>query len=194
MASKTILVIHGFNSAGGGAKAEALKKMFPGATVLSPTFDYKNPAATLKTLDSLCLTRRPNIIIGTSLGGFFALLCGATHHRPAMLINPTTEPSVTLRKFIGQNKNFVTGQRYIFTEQDVEKYATLEREQFNKIVPEDDLTCFVLSTDDEVLGDHTYLEQKYPQCSNFNYFTGQGHRFSSLKSVRDLIEHYLDKK
>ena len=189
----TIIYIHGFNSAGNSAKPEALRKMFPGVNIVAPTFDYKNPAAVQKNLESLCLTRRPKLIIGTSLGGFFALLCGASHHYPAMAINPTTKPSETLARNIGKNKNYVTGKQYIFTEQDIEKYRKLEEEQFNSIVLEDELTCFVLATDDERLGDHTYLESRYPQCKNFNYFDGQGHRFGSLKPIRHLISSFLAK-
>ena len=71
--TKKILYIHGFNSAGGGHKAQELQKMFPDWQVLSPTFDYKDPAGVQKKLDSLVRTQRVNAVMGTSLGGFFAI-------------------------------------------------------------------------------------------------------------------------
>ena len=69
----TILYVHGFNSAGGGAKAVAITKQFPKYKVLSPTFNYKDFKSVLKQLNSLFLMNKINLVVGTSLGGFFAL-------------------------------------------------------------------------------------------------------------------------
>ena len=65
--------------------------MFPDWQVLSPTFDYKDPAGVQKKLDSLVRTQRVNAVMGTSLGGFFAIYCAKKHKLPAMIINRQTE-------------------------------------------------------------------------------------------------------
>lgn len=188
---KTILYIHGFNSAGNGAKAEALKTAYPKLKVVSPTFAYKDIGSVLKQINSTFITSRPNLVIGTSLGGFFALYCGCKYRIPCISINPTTKPSETLRNMLGENKNFVTKERYIITEQDLGKYKKFEDEVFTELSPADNQTAFILSNDDELLGDHHYLEELYPQCHNFQYFDGQGHRFTSIKPIKAQIDRFL---
>ncbi|MBR4786815.1 MAG: hypothetical protein IK013_02900 [Bacteroidales bacterium] len=191
--AKNILYIHGFNSAGGGHKAQLLQEMFPECKVLSPTFDCKNPQAIRSKLDSLMRTQNIRMVIGTSLGGFFALYCSMKHHKQAVIINPTTKPSQTLRKFIGKQKNFVTGEVYQVTEADIAKYEKFEDDIMAGLEPDNNLVHFVLATDDELLGDHTYLEQKFSQCHDFNYFDGQGHRFTSVKIIRHILQDALSK-
>ena len=51
---------------------------------------------------------------------------------------------------------------------------------------------FVLSTDDELLGDHHYLEQRFPDCHDFNYFDQQGHRFAGVKILKPIIERGMN--
>ena len=129
--SKKILYIHGFNSAGGGHKSQELQKMFPDWQVLSPTFDYKDPAGVQKKLDSLVRTQRVNAVMGTSLGGFFAIYCAKKHKLPAMVINPAFRPSETLAKHLGKQKNYVTKEEYQFTATDLAKFADFERKVFD---------------------------------------------------------------
>ncbi len=200
--TKKILYIHGFNSAGGGHKAQELQKMFPDWQVLSPTFDYKDPAGVQKKLDSLVRTQRVNAVMGTSLGGFFAIYCAKKHKLPAMIINPAFRPSETLAKHLGKQKNFVTKEEYQFTAADqfvfnlwfatathrfLAKFADFERKVFDKLPCDDTLLHFALSTDDELLGDHHYLEEKFPKCQDFNYFDQQGHRFAGVKILKPII-------
>ena len=189
--SKKILYIHGFNSAGGGHKAQELQKMFPNWQVLSPTFDYKDPSGVQKKLDSLVRTQRVNAVMGTSLGGFFAIYCAKKHKLPAMIINPTTRPSETLANHLGKQKNHVTKEEYQFTAADLAKFADFERKVFDKLPCDDTLLHFALSNDDELLGDHHYLEEKFPKCQDFNYFDQQGHRFAGVKILKPILERAM---
>ena len=186
--SKKILYIHGFNSAGGGHKSVEIKKMFPECKVLSPTFDYKNPADVQKKLDSMVRVQRVNLVMGTSLGGFFVIYCAMKHKLPAVIINPTIRPSETLAKHLGKQKNYVTKEEYQFTASDLDKFADFERKVFDKLKCDGTLLHFALSTDDELLGDHHHLEQRFPDCQDFNYFDQQGHRFAGVKILKPIIE------
>ena len=187
--TKKILYIHGFNSAGGGHKAQELQRMFPDWQVLSPTFDYKDPAGVQKKLDSLVRTQRVNAVMGTSLGGFFAIYCAKKHKLPAMIINPAFRPSETLAKHLGNQKNFVTKEEYQFTAADLAKFADFERKVFDKLPCDDTLLHFALSTDDEMLGDHHYLEDRFPDCHDFNYFDrfhiGTHHPAYAVRNAHD---------
>ena len=188
---KTILYIHGFNSAGTGSKALALAEHYKGSLrVLTPTFNYKDLKGTLRVLNSTMLTKRPEVVIGTSLGGFLALMASCQHKAKAVIINPTTHPAETLRPMLGELKNYVTKERYIFREEDLRQYQDIQP-TFDALQPQDANTRFLLSEADELLGDHHYLEARYTQCHHFQYFEGFDHRFNSLKPIYAAIDELL---
>lgn len=188
---KTILYIHGFNSAGTGKKAEDFKRTFAQCKVVRPTFNYKDLDAALKTLNSTFIVHKPDIVVGTSMGGFLALYASAKYNVKAVAINPVTKPFEVCSQFLGEQKNFVTKEVYTFTQQDADKYKMFTEKEFNKIVLKNQDVKFLLATDDELLGDHTCLEQLYPQCKDFNYYTGLGHRFNSIKTIQQALENWL---
>ena len=165
--------------------------MFPDCEVLSPTFDYKHPADVQKKLDSMVRTQRVSMVMGTSLGGFFAIYCSMKHGLPAVIINPTIRPSETLFHHLGKQKNYVTKEEYQFTEADLAKFADFEQKVFDQLKCDGKKLHFALSTDDELLGDHHYLEQRFPDCLDFNYFDQQGHRFAGVKILKPIIERGL---
>jgi len=186
---KTALYIHGFNSAGSSNKAENIRQKLAPMKVLTPTFAYKDFNAVLKQLRSIFMMQKIDVVIGTSLGGFLALYCGATYNKYCVAINPVTKPHETLRKMLGENCNFVTKEKYIMTEQDLAVYQKFTEKEFAKIKINPNKTHFLLSLDDEVLGDHHYLEEQYPGCK-FEYFEGLGHRFAAMKPIGNAIEKF----
>ena len=189
---KNILYIHGFNSAGTGGKAQSIAEHYKGKLrVLTPSFNYKDLPNTLRQLNSMVKTQRIELIAGTSLGGFLALYASSLHHTKCVCINPTTRPSETLRPMVGELKNYVTKERYILREEDLAPYKTLEEGDFALIQPDDATTRFLLSEADELLGDHHYLEARYPTCHHFQYFEGFDHRFNSLKPIFAAINELM---
>ena len=94
----------------------------------------------------------------------------------------------------GKQKNYVTKEEYQFTAADLAKFADFERKIFDKLPCDDTLLHFALSTDDELLGDHHYLEEKFPKCQDFNYFDQQGHRFAGVKILKPIIERTISTK
>lgn len=189
---KTILYIHGFNSAGASAKAQALAQHYKGKyKVLTPTFNYKDLKATLKLLNSLFITNKIELVVGTSMGGFLALYGSCKYKTKCVAINPTTKPSESLQFALGENKNYVTKERYMLLESDLLPYREFEENEFSKIEPTDERCRFLLSEDDELLGDHHYLEDLFPKCNHFKYFKGFGHRFDSPKAIRAAIDELM---
>lgn len=186
---KTILYIHGFNSAGTGSKAQSIAEHYKGQLhVLTPTFNYKDLKGTLRVLGSTMLTKRPQVVIGTSLGGYLALLASCKYGCKCVAVNPVTDPYTVLRPMLGELRNFVTKERYILREQDILPYKEHTAKEFAPLQPADEATRFLLSEADELLGDHHYLEARYPQCHHFQYFEGFDHRFNSLKPIFAAID------
>ena len=71
MVMKTILYIHGLSSSGASGTARHLQALLPDMRVIAPDLPI-DPDEALAMLRDLVATERPDIVIGTSMGGMFA--------------------------------------------------------------------------------------------------------------------------
>lgn len=93
-----IIYIHGFGSNGNTDTAKDLRKTFP--DLISPTYDPLSPGKSLNQLEKLLDKKEKNIIIASSLGGWYAeRLSEKVKNVELYLYNPSTNPSGTLGKF-----------------------------------------------------------------------------------------------
>lgn len=82
------LNIHGYHGAPMNGAYHALKKL--GCEIISPALDYDAdaPEKILGRLQYMVKECQPDIIIGTSLGGFFAAVLSVRMKLPVVLVNP----------------------------------------------------------------------------------------------------------
>jgi predicted esterase YcpF (UPF0227 family) len=81
---KKVLYLHGLESKQGGKKVDFLAKEF---MVHAPKMDYKDPNLEIK-LYEIMTTFKPNLIIGSSMGGYVADTYARQYGLPAILFNP----------------------------------------------------------------------------------------------------------
>ncbi len=88
----TILNIHGYNGSSENAAYVALKEL--GHKVVSPQIDYDSSDADkiFKAVSDLYTYAKPDLIVGTSFGGFFACLLSAVYNVPSVAVNPCLKP------------------------------------------------------------------------------------------------------
>lgn len=91
-----ILNIHGYKGSAENSACLVLKEM--GFDVISPQIDYdaESPEKVLDDLRKIFTENKPDYIIGTSLGGFFALLLSIESEIPTVLVSPCLLPFITL--------------------------------------------------------------------------------------------------
>jgi predicted esterase YcpF (UPF0227 family) len=180
-----ILYIHGFASSGLGAKARTVREYF-GAESLAPSFSHI-PELAVDTLTQIVEQARhldePVGLIGSSLGGFYALRLAERFGLPAVLINPSIRPWETLAAQTGTGTHYYDGARFEWSPKHVEslkKYRVTPTQQ--------DRYLLMLQTGDEVLdyrialdalpgarriveegGDHTFVgfETHLPEIETF---------------------------
>lgn len=99
MTKKNILYVHGFRSSGSGDTARMIREVFPEDTVISPDFDLEDPELTAQTFYDVLDTVKVDLIIGSSLGGYWALLFAKTHGIPSLVFNPSLTPEANLAKY-----------------------------------------------------------------------------------------------
>ena len=87
---KKILYLHGLESRVGGEKVEYLQHKYGIDNVLAPEMDYKtNPKLFTETLE-LVNTFKPDLIIGSSMGGYFAECLATNYPTEVLLFNPAS--------------------------------------------------------------------------------------------------------
>ena len=81
---KKVLYLHGLESNQGGKKVDFLAKEF---MVHAPEMDYKSEHLSYQ-LDNIMVNFKPDIIIGSSMGGYVADILARNYGKPAIMFNP----------------------------------------------------------------------------------------------------------
>lgn len=84
---KKIVYLHGLESAQGGEKVSFLTE---DNFVYAPKMDYTDTATFKKVLDKIT-SFKPNLIIGSSMGGYFAYMYSSYLDIPVLLFNPALQ-------------------------------------------------------------------------------------------------------
>ena len=172
--------IHGFASGKSSTTFQKIKERIPQAKAL--TFDSsKSYQENIKSLASqVANDKEPACVIGTSLGGFYAMQLTPFVHYCAgrVLINPSVKPKSSLRKFIGECPNFETGSTFVFTEEVCNSYPEeLDKRNLMCSIP----TGVLLARDDELL-DYHLAEEVFDGYTGITYISG-GHRLKDFDAL-----------
>lgn len=160
---KKILFIHGLASSGAYKMADTLRILLKPCTVIAPDVPI-DPAKAIELLERVCLDENPDIIVGLSLGGFFAQ---KLRGRRKVLINPDFHPSVLLSTMKGENR-YLSPRKdgaltFTIDETIIEGYKKLEINQFVDIDKNEvGLTAGLFAKDDELVRCGDEFETFYP--------------------------------
>jgi uncharacterized protein len=186
-----ILYLHGFASTGEGGKWDILRDAFPDMNVQSPTLP-DDPIDCMEFVGNLLNNgEEPHIVIGTSLGAFYAYHAASLFDVPAVIINPAMEPWLGLDDYIGTVERFDTdGITFQWTAQHVENLKVLAMQ--SGVAP-GKLVHFFLARDDEEL-DHTSVPDEYPEAATMRWFDDGGHRFERFAELVPVVREILEER
>jgi len=161
-----IVYLHGFNSGGTSGKATWLRERLPDLTVFSPTYPTHDPDRAPAFLrDYFARLRREHpadnklLLVGSSLGGFWARHLAAELGAGMVLINPGIHPDVDLLDVVGPRTNEATGEEYTLTAEQVRGFARVKHAHCDPAVP----TLLLLDEGDELL-DYRVARTYYRGC------------------------------
>jgi predicted esterase YcpF (UPF0227 family) len=177
------LYCHGWGSVfdPGKEKIRCLARIHPvdGVTVdytLHPQEVFQNHAARLQLHPGA-------LVVGTSLGGFFAAWLGAEFGCPFVAINPAIAPGKILRVYIGRGTDHL-GKPFELTEDCVRAYDSLAFRM-------DGQGTIILDLGDEILDSRATLDLVKGRLPAV-VFEGGSHRFDHMaeliKSRPDLFD------
>lgn len=159
----TLLYIHGLNSSALSKKATQLialmRSLGLSEQVRVPELHH-HPRHAMVQLESAIEELGRPLLVGSSLGGYYATHLAQRHGLKAVLINPAVNPHQLFDGFVGTQQNLYTGETWELTLDHVKALAELEVP-----APQDPTRVQVwLQTGDETL-DYRRAESFYRACA-----------------------------
>ena len=164
-----ILFIHGLASSSAYKMASTLRILLKGSEVTAPDVPIE-PSDALALLEGICSREKPDLIVGLSLGGFWAQKLRGYRK---MLVNPDLYPSRLLRTKVGVMEYLSPRQdgavSFRIDETICQGYETLEKDEFKGLDDEEiALTSGMFADRDEMVDCFDEFQEHYP---------GRGHRY-----------------
>ncbi len=147
-----ILFIHGLASSGAYKMSSSLRILLRPCEVTAPDVPI-DPDGALEMLLSLCSNLRPDLVVGLSLGGFWAQ---KLRGYPKILVNPDFHPSRLLRTMTGEREYLsprADGEKtFVITDDICDRYEALERTEFDSLPAEEvAITSGMFASGDELV-------------------------------------------
>ena len=125
--------------------------------MILPTLHW-GPAAAIAQLHAIVKAAGDEniVLIGSSLGGYYATYLADYYGLPAALINPAVQPFDTWEKYLGEHKSYYSDEVHTVTRQHISELEELHIARLKQ--PENIL--LLAETDDETL-DYRKAVKKY---------------------------------
>ena len=168
---KKIMYVHGFASSGQSGTVTRIREVFPNATVIAPDLPIR-PQEAMDLLRQVCETEKPDLIIGTSMGGMYAeMLYGFDR----VLVNPALQMGDTMKDhgMIGaqhfQNPRQDGVLDFIVTKALVKEYKEMTEQCFEGVNDEERGRVWGLFGDeDTTVNTYDLFRSQYPTAIRFH--------------------------
>lgn len=193
-----ILYIHGFASSPNSRTVRLLELALSEYNIIAPEVS-SDVQDSINYINKVINNKEIDLIIGTSLGGFYALSCNNIGI-PVVVVNPAVNPTQDLRQFLGENK-YLNPRKdkavsFEFKEYDLNKFRRYEAKLDDKIELNKNLIWAILSNRDETIKKSNDEFFKKRLKERHIIITDEiGHRLEDdyiLHDLRDLIINILE--
>tara|TARA_B100001250_G_scaffold265060_1_gene228549 strand:- start:4642 stop:5214 length:573 start_codon:yes stop_codon:yes gene_type:complete len=187
---RTIIYFHGFASSSDSDKAKIFQKYI---SSLKNDIDLIIPDLSNNFYDSvdqikqiIKSNQKPIAFMGSSLGGYYAAYFSSKHNSKAVLINPAIPPLEGFDIYLGENKNYATGERFVLKKDDIDFIRSISNKKYNN----QKNTLLLLESGDEVLN---YIKTlTYFKGSFVDIVFGGNHSYESLDKKLEKIKNFLE--
>lgn len=190
-----VLFIHGLASSGAYKMASSLRILLKGSEVVAPDVPIE-PVEALNLLEGICRDESPDLIVGLSLGGFWAQKLRGYRK---ILVNPDFHISRLLRTMTGE-REYLSPRRdgaltFTVTEALCDEYARLESVEFDGLASEEvALTTGMFADRDEMVNCKDEFEAYYPGRSRSYPGTHLPNYPEIKKYILPVIEYEVSDK
>jgi len=103
--NRSILYLHGYDSSAQGVKPNALRALCTENRLLIPDLPLDPQECMVLAEDTLRTASNDTLIIGASLGGFYAYYLASKFKKDCLLINPVFQPAMEAKKMLDAEEN-----------------------------------------------------------------------------------------
>ena len=168
---KKVMYVHGFGSSGRSGTVTRIREVLPQATVIAPDLPVQ-PQEAMALLRETCDKEKPDLIIGTSMGGMYAeMLYGYDR----ILVNPALQMGETMKEhgMIGaqhfSNPRQDGVQDFMVTKALVKEYKDMTEQCFASVTPEEQRRVWGLFGDEDTTVDtYDLFREHYPKAVRFH--------------------------
>lgn len=155
---KCLMYIHGFMSGANGTKQKQLSKKLKDRYEVIPPELTADPDESLDIINRMIAEYKPKVIVGTSLGGFLALMCESGDAR-IIVANPCLYPREEISRWKDEPQTYFCPrldgvQTYTLSQEVLDKY--LKYDAVAAAREKRDRLSAVCSSCDQILGDTHY--------------------------------------
>jgi uncharacterized protein len=172
------LYLHGFRSSPSSFKAQMLAARLRADNIAF--FSPQLPASPKEAIAMVIERFRPgptDVLIGSSLGGYYATYLAEHFGSRCVLLNPAVDPARGLAPYVGEQKMFHSDQAFIFKREYLQELDALAVPAITR--PE---RYFLIAAKGDELLDWREMLEKYP-CVQLKLLEGSDHGLS------DFSEH-----
>lgn len=181
------MYVHGFASSGSSGTVMNLRRSLPGWRVVAPDLPV-DPFESLELLRRLVQEEKPEIVVGTSMGGMYTQQLWGV---PRIVVNPSFEMSRSLlfgkmgrNKYMSKRKDGATEFR--IDKSIVERFKEMEKHQFDGITDsEKQLVVGLFGDKDPIVQFRPLMAQLYGE-ERCRWFAGE-HRLNDEVVKKVLI-------
>jgi predicted esterase YcpF (UPF0227 family) len=186
-----IIYLHGFASSANSTKALQLKKHilenYSKTEIIIPDIE-NNIVDAVQQIDKLIKEFSPSALIGSSLGGFYATYFSEQYNLKCVGINPAVIPPAEMSEYLGENKNYSTGEKFLITQEQLDLLDRMGKE-INVIKCPSNFMILLQSHDEKL--DYRVATNFY-QGAVMDVTFGGNHSFENLETHFSKIKIFLD--
>jgi len=186
-----IIYLHGFASSANSTKALQLKKYilenYSKTEIIIPDIE-NNIVDAVQQIDKLIEEFSPSALIGSSLGGFYATYFSEQYNLKCVGINPAVIPPAEMSEYLGENKNYSTGEKFLINQEQLDLLDRMGREI--KVIKCPGNFMILLQSHDEKL-DYRVATNFY-RGAVLDVTFGGNHSFENLETHFSKIKIFLN--
>jgi len=171
MKGKTVMYLHGFGSSGQSGTVTRLRTILPNAKVIAPDLPI-HPAEAQALLKELCDKEKPDLILGTSMGGMYTeQLYGFDRicMNPALCLADTMQQHGMTGTQTFQNPRLDGVQQFYVDKALVKEYRQVSEQRFDGFSEEERGRVYGLFGDkDDLVDTFDMFREYYPLATHFH--------------------------
>jgi uncharacterized protein len=181
-----LIYLHGFNSSPSSHKANLLRDYMTAQDkadqFICPALPHL-PKEAIAQVEKLIAQRLDQnvTLVGSSLGGYYAMHLAEKYNLKAVLVNPAMRPAASLESYLGPQTNIYTQEKYTFTREHIRQLGDLNV----RTITHPERYLLLTQTGDEVL-DYREAVKKMTGAQQI-VIDGGDHGFQNFSLYLDTI-------